>query len=52
MDIKRYEEEVQMLKNAAAQSWQSESERNRLIEESVKLEIKILELKNKEASDH
>lgn len=44
--IEDYEEQIAMLKNAASQAWKSAEERKRLIEESVKLEIKVLAMKN------
>lgn len=49
--IKNYEDQAANLKNAAAQSWKSEEERNRLIEAAVKLEVKILKLKNQYNED-
>jgi hypothetical protein len=45
--IEDLEEQIAMLKNAAAQSWKTETERKRLIEEAVKLEVKVLAIKNR-----
>ena len=44
--IEQFEEQIAMLKNAAAQVYRTSEERYRLMEEAVKLEIKVMQMKN------